>query len=327
MVAGVDDDRCLLITTSGRHPRSARRRTRPRYPGWASTRRSETAMGGANSSGSTHRVLMSCCSSFLVGHCGRRAARGEVVPHRRRGQPARDLLTQGPGEGSPPHREVVTLGRGVQVRPSPGCGGRRIGHHGRVAVGVRACGHPQQLVLGGSLPASDAGPDRPREGDAVRARRRPTVGRHRDSTLPVSAAVPEPGGHAPTVGAMWFEDRFSGPDLDREVWFPHYLPAWSSRAATAASYRLDADGLTLDIPVDHPRWCPGHAPDAAAGVRRPVGQLVRAARQHARPAALRRRPHRPARSRSGSRAGCRAAAGSRSRPGCRSRTARWPRSG
>ena len=198
---------------------------------------------------------MSCCSSFLGRSFGRRAARGEVVPHRRRGQPLGTCLTQGPGEGSPPHREVVTLGRGVQVRPSSGCGGRRIGHHGRVAVGVRACGHPQQLVLGGSLPASDAGPDRPREGDAVRARRRPTVGRHRGSTLPVTAAVPEPG--AARYGrVMWFEDRFSGPDLDREVWFPHYLPAWSSRAATAASYRVDAEGLTLDVPVDHPTWCP-----------------------------------------------------------------------
>ncbi len=59
---------------------------------------------------------------------------------------------------------------------------------------------------------------------------------------------------------MWFEDRFSGPDLDSEVWFPHYLPAWSSRADTAASYRLDDAGLTLDVPPDHPRWCPDTHP-------------------------------------------------------------------
>ena len=59
---------------------------------------------------------------------------------------------------------------------------------------------------------------------------------------------------------MWFEDRFTGPDLDREVWFPYYLPAWSSRAATAASYRLGDEGLVLDIPVDHPRWCPDTHP-------------------------------------------------------------------
>jgi hypothetical protein len=53
----------------------------------------------------------------------------------------------------------------------------------------------------------------------------------------------------------WFEDRFTGPDLDPDAWFPHYLPAWSSRAQTRASYRVDDDGLTLDIPVDHPVWC------------------------------------------------------------------------
>jgi hypothetical protein len=59
---------------------------------------------------------------------------------------------------------------------------------------------------------------------------------------------------------MWFEDRFNGPDLDRDVWLPHYLPAWSSREATAASYRVDDQGLILDIPVDHPRWCPDTHP-------------------------------------------------------------------
>ena len=59
---------------------------------------------------------------------------------------------------------------------------------------------------------------------------------------------------------MWFEDRFTGPGLDRDVWLPHYLPAWSSREATAASYRVDDQGLTLDIPADHPRWCPDTHP-------------------------------------------------------------------
>lgn len=53
-----------------------------------------------------------------------------------------------------------------------------------------------------------------------------------------------------------FLDRFTGPDLDRSRWLPHYLPAWSSREATAAAYRLDGSGLTLEIPVDHPLWCP-----------------------------------------------------------------------
>jgi hypothetical protein len=58
-----------------------------------------------------------------------------------------------------------------------------------------------------------------------------------------------------------FEDRFSGPDLDQGAWFPHYLPAWSSRDRSRAAYRLGAAGLTLDIPVDHPLWCAGdHEP-------------------------------------------------------------------
>ncbi len=56
------------------------------------------------------------------------------------------------------------------------------------------------------------------------------------------------------------EERFEGPDLDREVWLPHYLPAWSSLDQTRASYRLE-DGLRLIVPVDHPVWCPGdHTP-------------------------------------------------------------------
>jgi hypothetical protein len=55
-------------------------------------------------------------------------------------------------------------------------------------------------------------------------------------------------------------ERFEGPELDRAVWLPHYLPAWSSRDQTRASYRLD-DGLRLTVPVDHPVWCPGdHTP-------------------------------------------------------------------
>lgn len=53
------------------------------------------------------------------------------------------------------------------------------------------------------------------------------------------------------------DDRFEGSTLDEAKWFPHYLPAWSSRAATRASYRLGDEGLVLDVPVDHPVWCPG----------------------------------------------------------------------
>lgn len=56
-------------------------------------------------------------------------------------------------------------------------------------------------------------------------------------------------------------DDFDGTVLDRGIWLPHYLPAWSSRAATAASCRVGGSMLTLDVPMDHPVWCPGdHEP-------------------------------------------------------------------
>ena len=57
------------------------------------------------------------------------------------------------------------------------------------------------------------------------------------------------------------DDHFTTTTLDTSIWFPHYLPAWSSRAGTAASARLDGSSLTLDVPVDHPVWCLGdHSP-------------------------------------------------------------------
>jgi hypothetical protein len=60
---------------------------------------------------------------------------------------------------------------------------------------------------------------------------------------------------------MDFMDDFDGPDLDVEVWVPHYLPAWSSRAATAAAYEVRDSCLHLRVPVDHPIWCEGdHLP-------------------------------------------------------------------
>jgi hypothetical protein len=56
-----------------------------------------------------------------------------------------------------------------------------------------------------------------------------------------------------------FRDDFDGPELDTSVWFPWYLPAWSSREQTRASYRLEDSCLVLDIPTDHPTW-PVHEP-------------------------------------------------------------------
>jgi hypothetical protein len=58
-----------------------------------------------------------------------------------------------------------------------------------------------------------------------------------------------------------FSEKFTGPTLDEDRWLPHYLPAWSSRAASAASYRVGDGGLVLDLPVGHPVWCAGdHEP-------------------------------------------------------------------
>lgn len=54
-----------------------------------------------------------------------------------------------------------------------------------------------------------------------------------------------------------FSDDFDGPDLDTEVWIPHYLPMWSSRAASAASYTVTESELRLTIPPEHGLWCPG----------------------------------------------------------------------
>ncbi len=52
------------------------------------------------------------------------------------------------------------------------------------------------------------------------------------------------------------DERFEGDPLDPEVWFPYYLPHWSSREESAATYSTGDDGLHLVIPTDQPLWCP-----------------------------------------------------------------------
>jgi hypothetical protein len=78
-----------------------------------------------------------------------------------------------------------------------------------------------------------------------------------------------------------FEDHFDGPDLDRDVWLPHYLPAWSSRAATRATYSLRDSCLHLSIPPAQGLWLPGeHTPPLrVSGVQTgnfsgPVGSAI-----------------------------------------------------
>jgi hypothetical protein len=59
---------------------------------------------------------------------------------------------------------------------------------------------------------------------------------------------------------MSFVDDFDAPDLDTSVWLPHYLPMWSSREETRASYRLEESCLVLDIAPDHALWLPEDHP-------------------------------------------------------------------
>jgi hypothetical protein len=53
-----------------------------------------------------------------------------------------------------------------------------------------------------------------------------------------------------------FRDDFEGRDLDRSVWIPHYLPQWSSRAESAATYEVTRSELRLSIPPGQGLWCP-----------------------------------------------------------------------
>jgi Glycosyl hydrolases family 16 len=52
-----------------------------------------------------------------------------------------------------------------------------------------------------------------------------------------------------------FSDDFDASDLDLEVWIPHYLPMWSSRAESAATYAVADSELRLTIPPEQGLWC------------------------------------------------------------------------
>ena len=62
---------------------------------------------------------------------------------------------------------------------------------------------------------------------------------------------------APDLGETDFRDDFEGPELDVEAWVPHYLPMWSSRAASAASFEVVDSELRLMVPPEHGLWCEG----------------------------------------------------------------------
>jgi hypothetical protein len=55
-------------------------------------------------------------------------------------------------------------------------------------------------------------------------------------------------------------DDFDEPELDRSVWLPHYLPAWSSQEASRANYWILDSALDLFIPPEQGLWCEGVHP-------------------------------------------------------------------
>ena len=50
------------------------------------------------------------------------------------------------------------------------------------------------------------------------------------------------------------DERFGEGVLDEKVWWPHYLPHWSSRERTAARYSVAPDALELFIDADTAPW-------------------------------------------------------------------------
>ena len=70
------------------------------------------------------------------------------------------------------------------------------------------------------------------------------------------------------MGSADFSDDFDGPDLDTGVWVPHYLPMWSSRAESAATYVTAGSELRLTIPPEQGLWCPrDHDPLRVSGIQ------------------------------------------------------------
>lgn len=50
-------------------------------------------------------------------------------------------------------------------------------------------------------------------------------------------------------------EHFDGDDLDPARWVPHYLPHWSSRDASRATFAVEGSVLRLSIPTDQGLWC------------------------------------------------------------------------
>ncbi|MFG2196620.1 hypothetical protein [Streptomyces sp. NPDC048639] len=73
------------------------------------------------------------------------------------------------------------------------------------------------------------------------------------------AELPEPRVFSPVTKdgyVLEFEDTFDGDALEESRWLPYYLPHWSSRASTAARYRIGDGTLRLLIEQDQQPWSP-----------------------------------------------------------------------
>jgi hypothetical protein len=58
-----------------------------------------------------------------------------------------------------------------------------------------------------------------------------------------------------TTSRLELDERFTGDAPDPDVWFPYYLPHWSSRAQSAATFSVYDGALHLSVPADQPLWC------------------------------------------------------------------------
>ena len=84
----------------------------------------------------------------------------------------------------------------------------------------------------------------------------------------------------PTVGAAEFSDQLRRSRPRPSVWVPHYLPQWSSRAESAATYATRRVRAAADDPARQGLWCPAdHDPLRVSGIQSgvfsgPVGGAI-----------------------------------------------------
>lgn len=79
----------------------------------------------------------------------------------------------------------------------------------------------------------------------------------RDARLRDATEHPGPPERWDTEGyELELDERFAGDDLDARRWLPFHLPQWSSRAQSAARYRVADGRLVLRVDADQEPWCP-----------------------------------------------------------------------